>query len=112
MKARDFIGAFVVVLVSLGVARVGAQQKDAQAIVLDGSELTRQLEKRQEKVEALPRAEQELLRVAFEQASKTEEVRAAVEKRDRALREFNDVVRTAILRHDPSLRATLEKVNR
>ena len=29
-----------------------------------------------------------------------------------ALREFNDVVRTAILRHDPSLRATLEKVNR
>jgi hypothetical protein len=112
MKARRFMAALIVVLASLGVTIAGVQQKDGQPVELDSSELNRQLQERLQKVEALPRAEQELLRKAYEDATKTEEVQAALAKRDQALREFNEAVRAAILRNDPSLLRVLEKVSR
>ena len=93
---------------SLWVCLAWAPAPHAQEV--DGSDLERQLIERQERVNKLSLEDQLKLRAAQQKAAQDPEVRAAMEKRDQAIREFRAAVRAAMLKADPSLVQVLEKI--
>ena len=105
----------VLVLVSfvgLGLgASAHAQESAARTELkeLDGSDLDRQLRERQEKIDKLTPQEKERLQAAQKVAAEDPEVKAALQKREQAMREFSATVQQSMMQ-DPAVRRILEKL--
>ena len=90
---------------------MGEQENDhiAQPAEVDGTDLTRQMREREEKILKLSPTEQERLRTAQAAALNTPEVKAAVEKRNQAIREFRAILHQSMVKADPSVARILQK---
>jgi hypothetical protein len=77
----------------------------------DGSDLRRETRERDERVNKLSTEEQLKLRAAEQQAAQDPAVKAALERRNTAIREFRTTLRASMLKADPSVQSILEKVS-
>lgn len=80
------------------------------AQVLDGSDLRKEVRERQESVAKLSTEEQLKLRAAEQKAAEDPEVKAALEKRNKAIQEFRGVVRASMIKSDPAVQPILDKL--
>lgn len=108
MKIRTELLAAVLVMM-LAPAVPAQSEKQGTDAVLDGTDLNRELQERQAKINQLSGEEQEALRLALAKAVRDPSVREARRKRDEALREFEMVLIRSMLAVDPTLRPTIEK---
>ncbi len=76
---------------------------------LDGSDLRKELREREERVIRLPTEDRLKLQAAEKKALEDPVVKAALERRNKAISEFQATVRAAIIRADPALGSILEK---
>jgi hypothetical protein len=77
---------------------------------LDGSELRREVRERDERVSKLSTEDQLKLRAAEQKAAQDPEVKAALEKRNKAIQEFRAAVRASMIKADPTVASILDKV--
>jgi hypothetical protein len=77
---------------------------------LDGSDLRREVREREERVNKLSVEEQLKLRAAQRRAAEDPAVKAALEKRNKAIQEFRAALRAGMIRSDPSVQSILDKV--
>ena len=77
---------------------------------VDGTDLGRELREREEKINRLTTEEQLKLRAAQQQAVEDPAVKAAMEKRDKALDEFRATLRASMIKADPAVEPILSKV--
>jgi hypothetical protein len=82
----------------------------ARAQVLDGSDLRKEVRERDERVNKLSVDDQLKLRAAEQNAAQDPEVKAALEKRNKAIQEFRAAVRASMIKSDPTVQTILEKV--
>ena len=93
----------LLILVSLALPNLRAQE-------VDGSDINREMIERERRVNQLSTEEQLKLRAATVQAAEDPEVKAAVQKRDEAIRAFRAALRAAMIKADPSVAPILDKV--
>jgi hypothetical protein len=72
--------------------------------------LVRQMRERQAKIDRLSPEEKASLREAHERASADPEVQAAMEKRNRAVQDYQSEVRASMIKSDPAIAAILKKL--
>ena len=77
---------------------------------LDGSDLRREVRERDERVNKLSTEDQLKLRAAEQKAAEDPDVKAALEKRNKAIQEFRAAVRASMIKADPTVAPILEKV--
>jgi hypothetical protein len=77
---------------------------------VDGSDLRREVREREERVNKLSVEEQLKLRAAERNAAKNPAVKAALEKRNRAIQEFRAALRASMIKSDPTVEPILDKV--
>lgn len=77
---------------------------------VDGSDLRREVRQREEKVSKLSIEEQLKLRAAERNAAEDPAVKAALEKRNRAIQEFRAALRASMIKADPTVEPILDKV--
>jgi biopolymer transport protein ExbB/TolQ len=77
---------------------------------VDGSDLRREVREREERVNKLSIEEQVKLRAAERNAAEDPAVKAALEKRNRAIQEFRAALRASIIKSDPTVEPILDKV--
>lgn len=77
---------------------------------VDGTDINRQLIEREERIGKLSVEDQLKLRAAQTKAAEDPLVKAAIEKRNQALKEFRATLRAAMLKADPSIAPILEQV--
>ena len=82
----------------------------ARAQALDGSDLRKEVRERDERVNKLSTEDQLKLRAAEQKATQDPEVKAALEKRNKAIQEFRAAVRASMIKSDPTVQPILEKV--
>lgn len=82
----------------------------ARAQVMDGSDLRREVRERDERVNKLSTEEQLKLRAAEQKAAEDPEVKAALEKRNKAIQEFRAAIRASMIKADPTVAPILQKV--
>ena len=89
-----------------------ASQSSTESLTkaIDGTDLDRQLIEREEKVGRLTIEEQLKLRAAQVKAADNPEIKAALEKRDKAIMEFRAALRAAALKADPTIAPILDKI--
>ena len=101
-------------LVPIGRAQPSptASQSSTESLTkaIDGTDLDRQLIEREEKVGRLTIEEQLKLRAAQVKAADNPEIKAALEKRDKAIMEFRAALRAAALKADPTIAPILDKI--
>ena len=76
----------------------------------DGTDLQREVNERDLRVSRLPIEEQLKLRAAQQKALEDPLVKAAMEKRNRAIDEYRAAIRASMIKSDPSMEAILNKV--
>ena len=103
MKFRPFI-LFLTVIAVLRFAPFTFAQE------MDGSDVRRDLRERNERVSKLSTEDQLKLRGAEQKAAEDPAVKAALERRDAAIREFRATLRASMIKADPSVKPILEKV--
>ncbi len=77
---------------------------------IDGSDIAAQLRDREARVNKLSVEDQLRIRAAEQKASQDPAVKAAMEKRNEAIREYRAVVRASMIKADPSIAALIEQV--
>lgn len=77
---------------------------------VDGTDLAREVRERDEKVNRLTIEEQLKFRAAQKQAAQDPDVKAAMEKRNKAVDEFRAAVRASMIKSDPTLEPILNKL--
>jgi outer membrane murein-binding lipoprotein Lpp len=77
---------------------------------IDGSDIAAQLRDREARVNRLSVEDQLKIRAAEQKAAQDPAVKAAMEKRNQAIREYRATVRASMIKADPSLAPLLEKV--
>ncbi len=77
---------------------------------VDGSELRREVREQNERVSKLSIEEQLKLRAAEQKAAEDPAVKAALEKRNKAIQEFRATLRTSMIKADPTVEPILAKV--
>jgi hypothetical protein len=103
MKLKPFILALVVpAIVQLAPLSLAQQ--------LDESDVRREARERTEKVSLLSLEDQLKLRSAEQKATEDPAVKAAFEKRNKAIQEFRDALRAGMIKADPTVEAILAKV--
>lgn len=102
MTTKAFV-FFLVILAITQLASVSAQE-------VDGSDLRRDVRERNERVNKLSTEEQLKLRAAEQKAANDPYVKAALEKRNKAIQEFRAALRASMIKADPTVEAVLEKV--
>jgi hypothetical protein len=106
-----FVAGLIVVSASSSVwAQEQEQKQGERQPVLDGSDLAKELHEREVKLQELPEAERTKLHAAYVKAFKDPEVLAALERRDAAIKEFQEARRAGMLRADPSVEPLLEQM--
>ena len=98
--------AWILFLVILGMVQFASR---TSAQVLDGSDLRGEVRERQERVSKLSTEEQLKLRAAEQKAAEDPEVKAALEKRNKAIEEFRATVRASMIKSDPAIEPILDK---
>ena len=98
---------FVLSLIVLATMQLGPF---AFAQELDGSDLRREVREREERVNKLSVEEQLKLRAAQRKAAEDPAVKAALEKRNKAIQEFRAALRAGMIKSDPSVQPILDKV--
>jgi hypothetical protein len=101
------LNAFVLSLVLFAIIQINPF---ACAQTLDGSDLRREVREREERVNKLSTEDQLKLRAAEQMAAEDPDVKAALEKRNKAIQEFRAVLRASMIKADPTLQPILEKV--
>ena len=76
----------------------------------DETPVMKEMQRRQGQVDKLSIDDQLKLRAAQQKAMENPEVKAAMEKRDKAIVEFREALRAAMMASDPSIRPILEKI--
>jgi hypothetical protein len=87
-----------------------AQMPSVRAQELDSSDIRKEVRERNEQVNKLSTDEQLKLRAAERKAAEDPAVKAALEKRNTAIKEFRAAVRAAMVKADPSIQSVIEKV--
>lgn len=82
----------------------------ATAQELDGSDLRRELRERDNRLNKLSIEDQLKLRAAEQKAAQDSEVKAALEKRNKAVEEFRAAVRASMIKADRSIEPILQRV--
>ena len=77
---------------------------------VDGSDLARQMQAREDKITKLSIEEQTTLRAAQKLAVQDPAVKAALAERDKAVSEFETAVLASMVKSDPGIPAILEKM--
>lgn len=77
---------------------------------VDGSDIRREMREREERVSKLSIEEQLKLRAAERNAAEDPVVKAALEKRNRAIQEFRAALRASMIKADPTVEPILDKV--
>ena len=77
---------------------------------VDGSDLTRQLQEREDKILKLSLEEQLTLRAAQQRSVEDTAVKAALRARDKAVLEFEEAVLASMVKADPGVAPILEKM--
>jgi BMFP domain-containing protein YqiC len=77
---------------------------------LFGDDLDQQLRQRQDQIDRLPVGEREQFQAAQKKALETSEVRAALKKREEAVRSYRETLRKSMLESDPAIAGILEKL--
>jgi hypothetical protein len=77
---------------------------------IDGSDVRRELNELEGRMNKLSLDEQLKLRAAQQKAAADPEVQAALEKRNEAIREFRATLRTTMIKSDPSLESLLDRI--
>jgi Dynein, heavy chain len=77
---------------------------------LFGDDLDQQLRQRQNQIDRLPVGEREQFQAAQKKALETSEVRAALKKREEAVRSYRETLRKSMLESDPAIAGILEKL--
>ncbi len=95
---------FLIILANMQLAPVVCAQE------VDGSDLRREVRERNERVNKLSTEEQLKLRAAEQKAADDPEVKAALEKRNKAIQEFRAALRASMIKADPKVESILEKV--
>jgi hypothetical protein len=91
---------------------LAAQDEPKTPVEVDGSDIQRELQERQRKIEKLSTEEQEKLRLAHVKANDDPEVQKALANRNAAIYEFRLELHRAMLKIDPSLEPVLQKMER
>jgi hypothetical protein len=86
------------------------QPTPASAQFIDGSDLQREVWERQYRVSKLSTEDQLRLRAAEQKAAEDPEVKAALEKRNKAIEDFRTELRASIIKADPKIEPILAKV--
>jgi hypothetical protein len=97
------LGAFVLI-----ASQLSSRADDGP--ILDGSDLTKELMEREQKIAKLPSDEQVKLRSAQQKAAEEPEVLAAAKKRAEAIAEFRMTLRNSMVRTDPKMAEILDKL--
>jgi hypothetical protein len=103
------LNAFVLPLVLFAFMQVNPFAR-AQTQTVDGSDLRRELRERDERVNKLSTEDQLKLRAAEQKAAEDPDVKAALEKRNKAIQEFRAAVRASMIKTDPTVAPILERV--
>jgi hypothetical protein len=98
---------FVLLLIVLAAVQLAPV---VRAQELDGSDLRREVRERDERLSKLSTEEQLKLRAAQQKAAEDPIVKAALEKRNKAIQEFRAAVRASMIKADPTVAPILEKV--
>ena len=77
---------------------------------VDGNDVGRERREREERINKLSIEEQLKLRAAQQKSSKDPAVKAALEKRNRAIEEFRAALRETMVKLDPTIQPILDKV--
>lgn len=77
---------------------------------VDGSDLRREVREREERINKLSIEEQLKLRAAQQKAAEDPAVKAALEKRNKAIEEFRAALRASMIKADPTVQPILDKV--
>ncbi len=99
----------LVILFSTALALISVTPL-VHAQTLDGSDLRKEVRERDERVNKLSVEDQLKLRAAEQKAAQDPEVKAALEKRNKAIQEFRAAVRASMIKADPTVQTILEKV--
>lgn len=102
-------GLALFALSTLGQTEAPANR--SEPVVVDASELNRQLLERREKISQLSPEEREALEKARANALRDPAVQEARARRDQALREFQEALYSSMLKADPTLRVILQKTH-
>ena len=96
----------------VGALFVATAQLAAPAVtqVLDGSDVEAQLAEREGKIHKLTTDEQLRLRAAQVKAAEDPDVKAALEKRNKAIEEFRLAFRNSMIKADPKIGEILDKI--
>src|ERR1039457_1481357 len=103
------LNAFVLSIVLFAITQIGPFVC-AQTPTLDGSDTRRELRERDERVNKLSTEDQLKLRAAEQKAAEDPDVKAALEKRNKAIQEFRAALRASMIKTDPTVAPILEKV--
>ncbi|MGZ5024227.1 MAG: hypothetical protein ACXWBS_05120 [Chthoniobacterales bacterium] len=103
MKAK-LLFSVVILTSSLQLAPILRAQE------LDGSDIAAELRDREARINKLSIEDQLKIRAAQQKAAQDPEVKAALEKRNQAIREYRAVVRASMIKADPSIAPLIEKV--
>jgi hypothetical protein len=103
MKLKPFILSLVVPAI-VQLAPLSFAQE------LDDSDLRREVRERAERVSKLTTEDQLKLRAAEQKAAEDPAVKAAFEKRNKAIQEFRVALRASIIKADPTVEPILAKV--
>jgi hypothetical protein len=98
---------FVLSLVGLTIVQLSPV---VFALELDGSDVRRELREREERINKLTTEEQLKLRAAEQKAAEDPTVKAALEKRNNAVREFRAALRASMIKADPAVQPILDRV--
>ena len=77
---------------------------------VDGSDLQREIIDRDARAAQLPLEDQLKIRAAQQKAAEDPVVKAAMEKRNKAVDEYRAALRASMLKADPSIKPLLDKV--
>jgi membrane protein involved in colicin uptake len=103
MTLKPFFLSLVVLAVVQLVPFACAQE-------VDGSDLRREVREREERINKLSIEEQLRLRAAQQKAAEDPAVKAALEKRNKAIQEFRAALRASMIKADPTVEPILDKV--
>ena len=103
-------GATLAALTLSPIVPAQSPEPGNQLASVDGSDLTRQLQERDDKILKLSLEEQLTLRAAQQRSVEDTAVKAALRARDKAVLEFEEAVLASMVKANPGVAPILEKM--
>ena len=104
------VGATLAALILSPIVPAQSPEPGNLLASVDGSDLARQMQAREDKITKLSIDEQTTLRAAQKLAVQDPAVKAALAERDKAVSEFETAVLASMLKSDPGVGPILEKM--